>query len=126
MQKPSNTLPFEYGAATQSPLHPTEDMMQELQQILKKHQALDRFGLMRIAENDAPSVVMNETCDPAQRLLITTPQTQAETNAARHIETQWSFHATHALKACNTTCEVNGPDKQHGKFHPGPGGGNAQ
>jgi len=125
MQNLSNTLPFEYGAAIQSPLHPNEDMMQEIKHILQKHQALNRFGLTRIEGNDTPGVIMNETCDHAKRLLITTPQTQEEINASRNIETQWSLNATHTLKACKTTCTVS-PDEQHGELHPGPGGGNAQ
>ncbi|HAS43460.1 MAG TPA: hypothetical protein DCS93_23470 [Microscillaceae bacterium] len=125
MQNLSNTLPFEYGTTGQAPLCPNEEMMQEIKQILQKHQALNRFGLTRIDENNAPGMVMNETCDPAQRLLMTTPQTQAETHASPNIETQWSLNATHTLKACKTNCTVS-PDEQHGKFHPGPDGGNAQ
>jgi len=102
----SHPMAFEYGIVDNA-THPSQDMMTELTQVLKKHQALNRFGLTRIEGLPTTGKVMSESCLPEQRLLITTPKEKASVNPATNLETQWRLDMPGMLKACASTCEAD-------------------
>jgi len=115
------TQAFEYGQITEdNTMQPQEVMLQEIQQILKKHQALNRFGLTRIIGIYDPTIIMNENCLLNERLLITTPKTKEEIIPDEVLETQWRLDVPGMLKACRSTCE-NTPEGHDGISHPGGG-----
>jgi len=105
-EKYSHSMAFEYGIVDNA-THPSQEMMTELTQVLKKHQALNRFGLTRVEGLHTPGKVMSESCLPEQRLLITTAKEKALVNPATNLETQWRLDVPGMLKACESTCAAD-------------------
>lgn len=117
MQNISNThLPFEYGEADQANVTPPVAMLQEIRQILKKHQALNRFGLVQMDHTTQlpQGQVMSESCDILNRQLHSIP-TQKDASGQANVETQWRLDLPHLLKQCTVDCA---PDRDgHGGNH---------
>jgi len=105
MQTSPKPIALEYSNDQTSPLPPDEHMMGEIIQILKKYQALNRFGLMRIDDDTKlpTHLVMTESCDPINRQLISKPESRKPLTVAT-VETQWSFNQPGMLKACTGKC----------------------
>ena len=106
-KKSSQTLVFEYGTTSSNTIYPSQEMMTELTQVLKKYQALNRFGLTRREDLHTPDKVMSESCLPEQRLLITTLKEKTSVNSATNLETQWRLDVPGMLKACESTCAAD-------------------
>ncbi|OJJ23247.1 hypothetical protein BKI52_02515 [marine bacterium AO1-C] len=112
MQK---AIPFEYGDA--STPQPNAQMISELQTILTKYQALNRFGLMAIQEDELqPGEIMNETTDTFARTQIVKPAA-IKGLGPKTVKTGWRLNKTGALQACSNVCEPSsqGHDTQHKK-----------
>lgn len=102
-EKYSYPMAFEYGIVDNA-AYPSQEMMKELTQVLKKYQALNRFGLTRIEGVHAPGRVMSESCLPEQRLLVTAPKEKILVDPTTNLETQWRLDVPGMLKACASTC----------------------
>ena len=111
----NNTLPFEYGQVNQAYVMPPTTMLQEIRQILKKHKALNRFGLTQMDSTiQLPKdQVMTESCDIPNRQLHSIPTAKGN-SVKKTVETQWSLNHSHLLKQCTETCNP-GPEGHGGK-----------
>ena len=106
MQNISNhTLPFEYSEADQASVKPSTEMLQEIGQILKKYQALNRFGLVQMDHTTQlpQGQVMSESCDILNRQLHSIP-TKKDASGQANVETQWRLDLPHLLKQCTVDC----------------------
>jgi len=101
-------LTFEYSAHAQDNIDPNPAMMDEIAQILKKHQALNRFGITRIEATHNPDSVKSESCWPEQRWLIMTDEAAHKVDDAISLETQWRLDVPGMLKACKSICTPDG------------------
>lgn len=104
MQKSLTPLAFEYAVLSDNSPQPSQEMMDEIGQILKKHKALHRFGINQIVETYEASTVKNERCLPIERLLITTPKKAEHIDTSTSLETQWRLDVPGMLKACESRC----------------------
>jgi len=114
-----NILPFEYGKTENVDItQPPKAMLQEIGQILKKHQALNRFGLVQMDHTTQlpQGYIMNESCDILNRQLYSVP-TQNNVSPQVNIETQWSLNHPHLVKQCKVGCEP-GPEAHGGGHKP--------
>lgn len=116
MQTSPNSLTFEYRTANEVITHPSEEMMSEITQILKKHNALNRFGLMHLSETHLPeNLVMHESCNVKRRHLFSSPQLKGLHTNNNTVETQWRLDMPEMIKACVGECRAK--PEGHGTRH---------
>ena len=120
MQKSPKPLAFEYGNAQEITAHPDINMMDEIALILKKHNALQRFGLVQMNQKPSLDLVMNEQCLKSERKLITTITPKTDLKPTQVLETQWRLDIPHMLKACAATCEAS--PEGHDRYNHAGGG----
>jgi hypothetical protein len=89
-----------------------EDLLQELREVLLKHGAEARFGLMLLHQHFpiADDEILVETVDAAGRTLTVRPQSAAAYRGIRSVETQWRLDVTGALQRCVQVCP--GPNNE--------------
>ncbi|EAY27688.1 hypothetical protein [Microscilla marina] len=127
MNTKTTALNFEYGIASEldtNQLLTEQDQacFDEIQQVLKKHQALDRFGVT-LLDNDAlpDNTIRLETNSMAERTLISRIVNKNHSKN-KSVETNWTLNNSKVLAACDKSCEA--PKGKHGPHH--AGGGQAQ
>jgi hypothetical protein len=111
MQTLTNAMVMEYGLADEVAL-PEGAMMDEIAGILKRHGALDRFGLAVVGDEHMEGQVMNERCLLPERWLVCAPKAQVGIDPKEVKETKWRLDVAGMLKACANTCEAS-PDGPH-------------
>ncbi len=123
----TSTITFEYGVAaeldaTQLLTEQDQACFDEIQQILKKHQALNRFGVTLLDDEVLPQdSIRLETNSTIERTLITRI---VDNNQLKNksIETNWTLSNSKVIAACLQSCEVSRRGK-HGKDHASSGNG---
>ena len=94
-----------------------EACVQEMKAVLKKHNALQRFGICLLHDHfplrDDERLV--EVCDKANRTLTIKPVKKSECSDAKLIETSWRLDVADAVVACTVACHSSsaGHDQQH-------------
>ncbi len=89
-------------------------LMQELYEVLRKHGALQRFGITLLHQHFelAPDEVLLESTDRASRIQTIEPIRLSEVNALDAIETSWRLDTGRPVMAC--VCVKYGPNEhQH-------------
>jgi hypothetical protein len=88
-------------------------LVQELTDVLKKYNALDRFGLTLLHKHFAfaDDEVLLETTDVETRTQTMRPIPKSEATAADIIETAWHLRGGKPLVAC--VCSGSGSDHIH-------------
>lgn len=74
----------------------------EIKRVLKKHNALDRFGICLLHEHFPMGAdeILVEYCDPIARVLTLQPKKKREISVEDVVETAWRLDTERALIAC--------------------------
>lgn len=83
--------------------------IEELKTVLKKHNALDRFGITLLHkhfEMDDDEVLLEE-CDEENRILILKPVKQNSIKSNKSIETNWRLDTFTSMARCISLCQYD-------------------
>lgn len=88
-------------------------LVDELVMVLKKHNALDRFGITLLHQHFPISEdeVLVESVDSAARVQSITPMKKAELGALNYTETSWRLDSGEPMMAC--VCVKSGDEHSH-------------
>lgn len=117
------TLNFEYGLTSEieeDQLLTLQDQVcfAEIREILKKHQALNRFGIALLIDKDLPNhLIRLETNSSKERTLIT-HIVNNDFPRGNLVQTNWRLNTIKAVAVCSTTCMNS--NSRHSSSHTGP------
>ena len=94
------------------------DCVEELKSVLKKHKALDRFGITLLHkhfEMEEDEILLEE-CDEENRTLILTPVKQNSVKNKKSIETNWRLDTLTSMAKCVSLCQYDSttPSRHNG------------
>lgn len=96
-----------------------EAMIDEIVTVLRKYNALDRFGLSLLHKHFTISddEVLMETTDVAERTQLIRPVQKSELEGLTYMETAWRLDSGKAVMGCNcVTDSGTGHRHQHTRF----------
>lgn len=92
------------------PIGPSDrECLEELYAVLRKHGAVDRFGINLLHDHFAveEGEMLVETCDPAARTLTIRPASaDAIPESQRLVETNWAFEEGNSSPGARLVCKV--------------------
>ncbi len=109
-----STLPAPVHVADVQPRSEQDDaLFDELASVLRKHNALDRFGISLLHRHFeiAPGEVLLETTDIPTRVQTVRPVNETEIAGVPYIETSWRLGDGWVAMAC--VCVKFGSDHSH-------------
>mgnify|MGYP001793764896 CR=1 FL=1 len=110
MKANTTLLNFEYGISSQmstSQFITAQDQacFEEIHKVLKKHEALDRFGLTLLDQQLDKNQIRLETNSRLDRTLLTKVTTEDQ-GGNYTIQTNWRLNTMKAVAECQTKCEA--------------------
>lgn len=118
----TNFVDYEYGMVDEmdkNNLNTTQQQacFEEIHSVLKKHNALDRFGITLIGNDKlADDQIYLEHIDLNKRLMVCEPIAKNSTQLSDAIETNWQLDNIKALTNCTTLCSPT-KSKGHNQNH---------
>lgn len=116
MKTKTKSFAFEYGITSEmntGELINNQDLacFDEIHQILKKHQALNRFGVTLLNNEKLPeNLITVETNSIKDRILLTQTINKNNLSSQKSIETNWRLNTFSAVAACVSTCVASPAD----------------
>lgn len=83
-----------------------EQLIAELRGVLDRHGAVQRFGITLLHQHFdvTDDEVLVETVDPTTRTLTIRPESAAQFEGMKSIETQWRLDDPHGMLRCVQVC----------------------
>jgi len=79
-----------------------QQCIDEIREVLKKHNRLDRFGICLLHEHFSleDDEILKESCDQENRILTLNPVKKAMLNNLETIETSWNLATNQPITKC--------------------------
>lgn len=115
-------LNFEYGVAAtmnseQLMTSTDEACFEEIKTILKKHNALQRFGVTLISNETLPSDKTRMETNSAKDRTLITQIVDKKKYKGQAIETNWKLNTIEAIATCEQSCMSTGGNNYKTKRH---------
>lgn len=111
MNNNSSTIALEFAELSDindvAPLSEDDELcLQEIKGVLKKHNALSRFGIALLHTHFPVNEgeILVERCDPINRKLTISPEQKTGLTNLRLVETNWRFDVEGVSRFCYREC----------------------
>lgn len=118
MKTKTTTLNFEYGPTSET----EEDQLltlqdracfEEIHEILRKHQALNRFGISLLDKDDLSKNCVRLETNSIKKRTLSAGVIENNSFLENAVETNWHLNSTETIAICNKACEQPRGLNQH-------------